>query len=71
MMAPMPYYERLFPVAVLTCLAAGAWSFAQADALGAAHDFLAAAFGLRLDDRLRRPREDDAREPWQRLRTPV
>ena len=66
----MPYYERLFPVAVLACLAAGAWSFVHADALGASHDFLAAAFGLRLDDRLRRPREDGAPEPWQRRRMP-
>ena len=67
----MPYYERLFPVAMLACIAAGAWSFVQADALSASHDFLAAALGLRLDERLRQRWwivEDDSEDEWLRIR---
>lgn len=50
----MPCYERLFPIAMLACLAAGAWSFASADALSASHDFLAAGLAIRLDERMRK-----------------
>ncbi len=69
----MPYYERLFPIAMLACIAAGAWSFLQSDALSASHNFLAAGLGLRLDERLRQRWwivEDDSEEEWLRLRTP-
>jgi hypothetical protein len=70
----MPGYERLFPIAMLACIAAGAWSYLQADALSASHDFLAAAIAMRLDERLRQRwwviDEDDELE-WQRLRTPA
>jgi hypothetical protein len=68
----MPFYERLFPAAMLACLGAGAWSFAQADALTASHDFLAAALALRLDERMRQRWwviDDDA-EAWARIRAP-
>lgn len=67
----MSTYERLFPLAMLACLAAGAWSYAQADALSASHDFLAAALGLRLDERIRQRWwivEDDSEEDWLRIR---
>ncbi len=69
----MRHYERLFPIAMLASIAAGAWCFVQADALAATHNFLAAAFGLRLDERMRQRWwivEDDSEEEWLRLRTP-
>ena len=69
----MPAYERLFPVAMLACIAAGAWSFLHADALSASHSFLAAGLGLRLDERMRERWwivEDDSEEEWLRIRTP-
>lgn len=73
MIPSMPYYERLFPIAVLACLLAGAIAFALADAVAASRDFLAVALGIRLDDGLRRHWTGEAgrRERWQRLRTPI
>ncbi|MFC3713999.1 hypothetical protein ACFOMD_15615 [Sphingoaurantiacus capsulatus] len=66
----MRFYERLFPIAMLTCVGAGAWAFVQADAVSASHDFLAAALAMRLDERLRGRWwviEDDAAE-WAFIR---
>ena len=64
-------YERLFPVALLACVAVGAWCFAHADAVTASQDFLAAGFGLAADDGLRRLRRGAPGPRWQRQRTPT
>ena len=67
-------YERVFPVAVLACLAAGVAEYAQAEGLAGANNFLAVALGIGLDSRLRRYgglREAASTEPWQRKRTPT
>jgi hypothetical protein len=71
----MIHYERIFPVAVLACLAAGVAEYAQAQGLAGANNFLAVALGIGLDSRLRRRWwlmvEDGPSEHWQRKRTPI
>ena len=69
----MPYYERLFPIAILACLAVGAMSYAADDSLKATLDFLAVGLGIKLDDRLRARWWDlgtTSGPRWQRMRTP-
>ena len=70
----MPYYDRLFSIAVLFCLAAGVLCVADADAAAGMPDFVAVALGIRLDDGLRRRCSLLDERPtgrWERRRTPV
>lgn len=69
----MPYYERFYTVAVYACLATGTLVLAQGDPLGAVHNFVAVAIGIRLDDRLRGRWwlvDDTSSSSWERRRTP-
>ena len=73
-MPPMPYYERLYPLAVLACLAAGVACFAQSEMATASQDFIAVALAIRLDEQMRRRWALIDERPgarWQRQRTPV
>jgi hypothetical protein len=70
----MLYYDRIFPVAVLACLAAGVADYAQAEGLAGTNSFLAVALGIGLDSRLRRDgwlRAETPSPRWQRKRTPI
>ena len=71
----MRHYERIFPIAVLACLAAGVVEYAQAQGLAGVSNFLAVALGIGLDSRLRRRWwlmvEDAPSGQWQRRRTPI
>ena len=70
----MIHYERIVPVAVLACLAAGVAEYAQAEGLAGANNFLAVALGIGLDSRLRRfgwMVEEGPSPRWQRKRTPI
>ena len=70
----MPYYERLYIVAVLACLAVGVLAVAQGNLTFAMHDFIAVALSIRLDERLRRRWtlvDEGPGTAWQRQRTPV
>ncbi len=69
----MPYYERVYIVAVLACLVMGVLAVAQGNLTFATHDFIAVALSIRLDERLRRRWtlvDEDPGIGWQRLRTP-
>jgi hypothetical protein len=69
----MPHYERLFPLAVLACLAVGALSYAVGESTKAMLDFLAVGLGVKLDDRLRQRwwgLGETSGPRWQRMRTP-
>lgn len=69
----MPYYERLYPIAIYACLATGVVTLAQADPMAAAGNFVAVAIGIRLDDRLRGRWwlvDDTSSGSWERRRTP-
>lgn len=69
----MLHYDRLFPVAVFACLAAGVAEYAQAQGLAGANNFLAVALAIGLDSRLRGSwmREAGSTERWQRKRMPT
>ncbi len=68
-------YERLYPVAVLLCAAAGVACYAVGEPVMAMESFLAVALGLKLDDSLRshwdRKAEAEASRGWARARLPV
>jgi len=69
----MPHYERLYPVAIYACLAAGVVTLAHADPMAATGDFVAVAIGIRLDARVRGRWwlvDDTSSRSWERRRSP-
>ena len=68
-------YEKLFPPALLLCIAVGTFAWIAAEPAPALNNFLAAGFGLRLDDHLRKRRwklrEAEGAAGWVRTRSPV
>lgn len=68
-------YQRLYPPAVLLCVAVGVLCYAAAEPLSAFNNFAAAAFGIGLDERVRRRwferAETESSRGWARERLPT
>jgi hypothetical protein len=68
-------YHHLYPLALLLCVATGVLCYASGEPMLAVSNFITAAFGIRLDEHIRRRRferaEYESSSGWARARVPA